>query len=56
MMGGFQVLPSLKESFKPSEYNPKWAVIIVGPIVFLINVFWILVVKPLRKLRKKKSQ
>lgn len=39
MMGGFKFLPDLKDVFKPSEYNPKWAVVYIGPIIFILLIF-----------------
>ena len=39
MLGGFEPVPKFKRIFHPSEYNPKLAVVIVAPILFLVYGF-----------------
>lgn len=39
MLGGFEPVPKFKRIFHPSEYNPKWAVIIIAPILLLVYGF-----------------
>lgn len=35
MLGGFEPIPKFKRIFCPSEYKPKWGVIVVAPILLL---------------------
>jgi hypothetical protein len=52
MLGGFEPIPKFKRIFHPSEYEPKWAVVIIAPILLL---FYILSIPRIirRKLNKK---
>jgi len=36
MQGGFEPIPKFKRIFHPSEYNPKWAVVFMAPILLLV--------------------
>lgn len=39
MIGGFDVIPKFKRIFHPSEYNPRLAVVILGPTMLLVYAF-----------------
>lgn len=36
MQGGFEPLPRFKKIFSPSEYSPKKAVIVMGPLLLVL--------------------
>ncbi|MNM79640.1 hypothetical protein D3C76_396840 [compost metagenome] len=53
MLGGFKILPDLKNVFKREEYNDKWFSMIIGvPIVLLMYAYWFLIIVPIRKMNK----
>jgi hypothetical protein len=48
MLGGFDVIPKFKRIFHPSEYEPKWSVVIGAPFLLLVYAYMFL-----RRLIKK---
>jgi hypothetical protein len=39
MIGGFDVIPKFRRIFHPSEYEPKWSVVVGAPFMLLVYLF-----------------
>jgi hypothetical protein len=40
MIGGFEPIPKFRRIFNPSEYQPKWAVFFMCPILLLLYAYF----------------